>query len=119
MTAAEFQACLPLVQHLAQDRVDAARAVLVDDEEQSEVAKRMGWSRQAVNICVNKVWAVLQNYKQARANEEAALTADLPKGWAMATVVAPIRMLEKFRDQVEDAISEQEALRAPARRQHE
>lgn len=103
MTAAEFQACIPLVQHLATDRVAAARAVLVDDKSQTEVAVRHGWSRQAVNICVDKLWEAFQNYQAAKRYEAEMLEASLPAGWKVATVAAPGAMLDQLRTDVEAA----------------
>jgi hypothetical protein len=100
MTAAEFQACIPLVQHLATDRVAAARAVLVDDVSQTEVALRYGWSRQAVNICVDKVWDALQSYRTAKRYEAEMVEAALPPGWTVAVIAAPSAMLEKIRADV-------------------
>lgn len=100
MTPAEFQACIPLVQQLDADRVAAARAVLVDDEKQTEVAARYNWSRQAVNICVEKLWEALQNYRAAKRYEAATLEASLPAGWRVATVAAPGAMLDQLRADV-------------------
>jgi hypothetical protein len=103
MSAAEFQACIPLVQHLATDRVVAARAVLVDEESQTEVAVRYGWSRQAVNVCVDKLWGAFQNYQAAKKYEVEMLEASLPAGWKVATVAAPGPMLDRLRTDVEAA----------------
>lgn len=94
---AEFQACARLVKHLDPDRVAAARAVLVDDEKQTAVAARYGWSRQAVNICVDKVWEALEDYRAAKQCEAEMMEAVLPPGWRVATVAAPGDMVEKLR----------------------
>jgi hypothetical protein len=101
MTPAEFQACVPLVQHLAADRVAAARAVLVDDESQTAVAARYGWTRQAVNICVDKLWETLQVYQTAKRCEAEVTEAALPPGWRVTTVAAPGDMLDRLRADVD------------------
>lgn len=103
MTPAEFHACIPLVQHLAAERVAAARAVLVDDESQTEVAIRYGWSRQAVNGCVDKLWEALQSYQTAKRYEAEMAEAALPPGWRVAMVAAPSAILEKLRVEVDAA----------------
>lgn len=103
MSPAEFQACIPLVQHLAEDRVAAARAVLVDGERPVEVASRFGWSRQAVGICVDKLCEALENYQAAKRYEAEMTEAALPPGWRVATVAAPAQVLAKFQVDVEAA----------------
>lgn len=103
MSPAEFQACIPLVRQLAEDRVAAARAVLVDEEKPVDVARRYGWSRQAVGICVDKLCEALENYQAAKRYEAEVTEAALPPGWKVATVVAPSQVLAKLQADVEAA----------------
>lgn len=103
LTAGQFQACIPLVGHILKaERIEAARAVLVDGDGQTAVGARYNWSRQAVNICVDKLWDAHERFEEAKRYEAEAAAAALPHGWAQATVAAPRRMLEKFLEQVEE-----------------
>jgi hypothetical protein len=97
MTRAEFHACLPFVQQLAEDRVIAAREVLVDGDQPVVVAARHGWSRQAVHICVEKVWDALQNFQAAKRYEAEMTEAALPPGWRVATVAAPAKVMARLQ----------------------
>lgn len=103
MTPAEFQACIPLVRQLAEDRVAAARAVLVDGDRPVDVAARYGWSRQAVGICVDKLCDALESYQVAKQFEAEMIEAALPPGWKVATVAAPVQVLAKLQADVEAA----------------
>ena len=58
VTAAEFDAVKPLL-HISPDRIDAARAALVDGLTHQQIASPHGWTRQAVNDAVTVVWKVL------------------------------------------------------------
>lgn len=103
LTAGQFQACIPLVEHILKaERIEAARAVLVDGDSQTAVGARYNWSRQAVNICVDKLWDAHERFEEAKRYEAEVVAAALPHGWTQATVAAPRRMLEKFLAQVEE-----------------
>ncbi|WP_075790610.1 TrfB-related DNA-binding protein [Massilia putida] len=97
LTPAEFHACVPLVPQLSPERVSAARAVLVDDEKQVEVANRYGITRQAVNGSVKAMWEIFQSYQAAKQIEVDMTEAALPPGWRVATVAAPGEMLDRLR----------------------
>jgi predicted DNA-binding protein (UPF0251 family) len=66
MTPAEFASCAPFIKNISADRVEAARSALVDGETQAEIAARYGWTRQAVNVCVDTLWQALQRAKEAQ-----------------------------------------------------
>ncbi|OON62484.1 hypothetical protein B0920_03225 [Massilia sp. KIM] len=103
MSAAEFEACIPFLQQLSEKRIAAARAVLVDGEKPVIVALRYQWSRQAVNMCVNRLWETFENYKAAKVREFEANLIKLPEGWEVATLAAPKHVLQKLRVEVEAA----------------
>jgi len=98
MTAAEFDAVQPLL-HMSQDRIDAARAALVDGLTQQEIAAPHGWTRQAVNDAVTSVWNVLHGYRatQSRLANSSLL---LPPGWEQVTLIAPTELIERFRAEI-------------------
>jgi hypothetical protein len=100
MTPAEFQACVPLVPQLSSDRVSAARAVLVDDEKQVDVASRHGITRQAVNNSVKVMWETFQTYQAAKQIEADMTEAALPPGWRLVTVAAPGELLDRLQTDV-------------------
>lgn len=105
LTPAEFDACVPLVPQLSPERVSAARAVLVDDEKQVDVASRYGITRQAVNGSVKAMWETFQSYQTAKQIEVDMTEAALPPGWRMVTLTAPSEMVEKFRSEAAAAVA--------------
>lgn len=98
MTAAEFDAVRPLLK-ISDDRIKAARAVLVDDQTYKAMAEQYGWSRQAVGDIVNVVWSTLERYRKSqKAAESAAMS--LPEDWERVTLIAPSYLVAKFRDEI-------------------
>ncbi|WP_217426465.1 TrfB-related DNA-binding protein [Candidatus Methylobacter favarea] len=97
MTPVEFESIRPLL-NISDDRVSAARAVLVDDDTYQVVAQRYEWSRQAVGDAVNVVWRTLQRY-QAAANTTANIA--IPEGWEQVTLIAPRELIAKFRKELD------------------
>lgn len=101
MIAADFEAVRPLLK-ISDDRVDAARAVLVDDSTYQTVADQFGWSRQAVGDAVNIVWRTLQRYHESqKATANAGMS--LPDGWEQVTLIAPSYLIPKFRGEIAEA----------------
>lgn len=79
MTAAEFEAVRPFVKIAAQ-RVEAARAVMVDGATMIAVGKTYGWTKQAVDNAVRVVWSAYESYNQSKevtARIEAAQLSDV------------------------------------------
>lgn len=100
LTAAEFEAVRPLL-NLAEHRIDAAYAALVNDEVLQQIADRHGYkSRQAVNDAINAVWATFQAYKVAQQAEIAALNSNLPDGWEIVSIAAPVDLIKEFKAKV-------------------
>ena len=99
MTAAEFEAVRPLLK-LSKDRIDAAYSALVLGDVLQLIADQYGWTRQAVNDVERIVWATFQSYKVARQAEVDALNRDLPDGWQMVSIAAPVDLIEKFQEEV-------------------
>ena len=101
MTAAEFEAIRPLLK-ISDDRMEAARAALVDGQTLQAVGDRFGWSRQAVGDAVSTVWRTLENYhKSQRAAANAG--ALLPPGWEQVNLIAPSHLIAKFRGEIAEA----------------
>lgn len=99
MTAAEFDAVRPLLPNIREDRCAAARAALVDGETLAVIAEKYGWSRQAVNTLVNTFCDALTRYHEAqRATANAGVL--LPPGWEKVTLIAPSRLIDKFRAEI-------------------
>ncbi len=98
VTAAEFDAIRPLLR-ISQDRIDAARAALVDGLTQQAIATPYGWSRQAVNDAVTVVWNTLGKYRASQSNS-ANSGVLLPPGWELVTLIAPTCLIEKFRSEI-------------------
>ena len=56
MTSAEFDAVLPFLRGISDERKKAARMALVDGMTLEGVGNIFGWTRQSVNTCVRVVW---------------------------------------------------------------
>jgi hypothetical protein len=96
ITAVEFEAIRPLLQHISQERVEAARAALVDGTVHQVIAAPHGWTRQAVNDAVTAVWKILQGYREGQ-SKSSNLGLLLPPGWEQVTLIAPSALIAKFR----------------------
>jgi len=103
MTAVEFEAVRPLLKKMSADRIEAAHAALVDGETLQAMGDRFGWSRQSVNDAVRKVWRVLENYNESQRAAAEAVAASLPRGWEQVTLIAPRRLIAKFRGEIAQA----------------
>lgn len=101
MTGAEFEAVRPLL-NISDDRIEAARAALVDGQTLQALGDRYGWSRQAVGDAVSTVWRTLESY---HASQRAAANAGalLPPGWEQITLIAPTHLIDKFRGEIAQA----------------
>jgi hypothetical protein len=96
MSLQEFEAVLPLIKKISDQRREAAKAALVDGMSLATVAEAFGWSRQAVNDAIGQVWAARERYHESqRANAQASVL--LPPGWEQVTLIAPSHMIERFR----------------------
>ena len=103
MTAVEFEAVRPLLKKMSADRIEAAHAALVNGETLQAMGDRFGWSRQAVNDAVRKVWRALENYNESQRAAADAVAASLPRGWEQVTLIAPRRLIAKFRGEIAQA----------------
>ena len=101
MTAVEFEALRPLLK-ISEDRMAAARAVLVDGLTYQAAGDRFGWTRQAAGDAVDVVWRTLQRYHES---QKAAVNTgtSLPDGWEQVTLIAPSYLIPKFRDEIAEA----------------
>ena len=114
MTAAEFDAVRPLLK-ISEDRISAARAVLVDGQTLQATATRFGWtSRNTVFECVNAVWKVSEKYRAAQAAAARAATL-LPPGWEQVTLIAPSALIARFRLEIAEAAKQGDTM-PPAKR---
>ena len=96
MSLQEFEAVLPLIKKISDQRREAAKAALVDGMSLATVAEACGWTRQAVNDAIRQVWAARERYHESqRATAQAGLL--LPPGWEQVTLIAPSHMIERFR----------------------
>ena len=114
MTAAAFDAVRPLLK-ISEDRISAARAVLVDGQTLQATATRFGWtSRNTVFECVNAVWKVSEKYRAAQAAAARAATL-LPPGWEQVTLIAPSALIARFRLEIAEAAKQGDTM-PPAKR---
>lgn len=101
MTAVEFEALRPLL-NISEDRMAAARAVLVDGLTYQAAGDRFDWTRQAAGDAVDVVWRTLQRYHES---QKAAVNTgtSLPDGWEQVTLIAPSYLIPKFRGEIAEA----------------
>ncbi|MDD5581370.1 MAG: TrfB-related DNA-binding protein [Methylobacter sp.] len=101
ITAAEFDALRPLL-NISDERITAARAVLVDGVTYQVAADQFGWKRQATGNAVNAVLRILQRYNES---QKATANAEilLPDGWERVTLIAPSYLIPKFRGEIAEA----------------
>lgn len=100
MTNAEFAAVRILLKNVSPERIEAAYSALVLGEVLQVIASKYGCSRQAVNDTVNVACAALLTYKAAREAEDKALNNDLPSGWKLVSIAAPIDLINQFKKDV-------------------
>jgi len=114
MTAAEFESVRPHL-NMTEDRINAARAALVENETLESIAQPYGWNKQAVGTAVNTVWTIFQRVKESLRVAEAGGVSyaepspALPKGWSRVVLDAPDRLIEKFKREIEEAKRERDA----------
>jgi virulence-associated protein VapD len=102
LEAVEFISVRHLL-NISDDRINAARCVLVDGKTYQAVADQFGWSRQAVGDSVNIVWRTFLKLREAQ--NAMAITTDvpLPPGWELVELAAPSNMINEFRKKVAKA----------------
>jgi hypothetical protein len=104
MTAAEFEGVVPLLR-IASDRIEAARAVLVEGQTMQATAQRFGWaSRNSVLDAVNAAWRAFDSLHASQAAAARAATV-LPPGWEQVTFIAPAPLIARFRAELEETLS--------------
>lgn len=86
LTAAEFAAVRPtlILMKIAEPRIEAAHAVMVDGKSIVTVAREQGWTKQAVSNTVRRVW----EFHEAQAKGQAAEGAEKPAEGAQAAAFA-------------------------------
>lgn len=114
MAAAEFEAVRPLLR-ISEDRINAARAALVDGDTLQAVATVYGWSRQAVGDAVDAVWRAYEMYQESQ-RAAANAGALLPPGWEQVTLIAPSSLIAKFRAEIAQAAPPPIAEKASAKK---
>ena len=95
MTVAEFEALRPWLD-MKEDRVKAARAVLVEGRTLQAASDEFGWTRQSSDDAVKTVLRALARYRISRNAEENAGKL-LPPGWEQVILIAPSHLIAKFR----------------------
>lgn len=86
LTAAEFAAVRPtlILMKIAEPRIEAAHAVMVDGKSIVAVAREQGWTKQAVSNTVRRVW----EFHEAQAKGQAIEGAERPVEGAYARAFA-------------------------------
>ena len=102
MTAAEFQMVRPLLKKMSDERIEAARAALVEGETLQVLGDRYGWTRQAAGDAVSAVWRTVESYREGQQAAASAGTL-LPPGWEQVTLIAPSYLIERFRNEIAQA----------------
>lgn len=127
LTAAEFEAVEPFLRNnkaLSEDRIAAARMVMVENKTYQEAADLFGWNRPNVYSAVKAVWERYQVFKQSLPADVSmqSLTAPIPRGWKRQVVIAPSEMMVEILSMTEraklDAVVQLRAKIAKANQEH-
>jgi hypothetical protein len=97
-----FDAIIPLLD-TSEERIAAARLVLVDGWSYKATGDKYGWSKQNVQYIVDQVYRVYENFLKAQRNLEDKTLSSLPTGWERVEISAPGDLLAKFAKQVSKA----------------
>lgn len=101
LTAAQFEMIRPRLR-MTENRIAAARGVMVDGLAAREAAEPYGWVRQNVTDAVNLIWTTFEDYQATKeAEEDEALL--MPPGWARITLIAPVELIARFRAEIAQA----------------
>lgn len=108
LTAAEFEAVEPFLRKnkaLSEERIAAARMVMVENKTYQEAADLYGWNRPNVYSAVKAVWERYQIFKQSLPADLSmqSLTAPIPSGWERQVVIAPKELMAKILAMTEQA----------------
>ena len=98
MTALEFETVRPFLK-ISDERIEAAYSVLVENKTMREVGERFNNTRQAVDGSVRHVWLTLEKYHESQKAVNSAGIL-LPPGWEQVTLIAPKRLIDKFRSEI-------------------
>jgi hypothetical protein len=98
-TESEFNSVVPLLS-ISPDRINAAKKVMVDKKPLQVVADEYGVSRQSIDGSIKAVWSTILKYREGQAP---TLTTKvlIPPGWEQITLIAPKRLIEKFKTELE------------------
>jgi hypothetical protein len=98
-TESEFNSVVPLLS-ISPDRINAAKKVMVDKKPLQVVADEYGVSRQSIDGSIKAVWSTILKYREGQA---LTLTTKvfIPPGWEQVTLIAPKRLIEKFKTELE------------------
>ena len=95
----QFKVILPLLSHLSDTRIEAARRALVAGETLQSISDDYGWSsRAAAGDAVDAVWSVWLMYEKTQ--EIANSSSLVPKGWSRVILIAPSQLVSKFQDEI-------------------
>jgi hypothetical protein len=114
MTAAEFEALRPWLD-MKEDRIKAARAVLVEGKTLQAASDEFGWTRQSSDDAVKTVLRALARYRISRDAEENAGKL-LPPGWEQVILIAPSHLIAKFRGEIDQAAPQPVKKAEPAKK---
>lgn len=105
-TEQKFNSVIPLLS-ISKNRIDAARKVMVEGRTLQNVADEYGLSRQSIDGSVAVVWSAIQKYREDRviAHSDNVI---MPPGWEQVTLVAPKRLIDKFKQEIASAFLNQE-----------
>jgi hypothetical protein len=104
MAASEFEAVRPLLK-ISEERIEAARMVLVDGATFQAAGDKFGWTRQSTGDVVDTVWKA---FEMCRESQRAATKAGtlLPPGWEQVTLIAPTWLIDRFRRELAEVATE-------------
>jgi FixJ family two-component response regulator len=97
LKADEFEALLPYLERLGDRNVKAARSIMVDGRQQSQVAAELGVSKSSASAVVCRVWNLHLEH------------GTRPIGWVRVSVVLPQDLAEVVKDMERKALEHYKA----------
>ena len=94
-TENEFNSVIPLLS-ISPARINAAKKVMVEKQPLRVVADEYGVSRQSIDGSVRAVWSTILKYRKGQIQTGNGVIV-LPPGWEQVTLIAPKRLIEKFK----------------------
>ena len=99
LTASEFADLHPLLTRMTPERIEIARLAIVEGRSMPSIGTQYGCTKQSVADAITIVWREAEKYRES----QRVAVVNLPPGWEQVTLIAPSRLVKKFKDELNRA----------------